>query len=241
MSTRIAQQGFIITNGSLSPSTAKSISDYITQEEGAQVVTELVCSLTDQLTNPLVLDLCAAPGLKTVGIACSGKPVRLIASDYRLQRTTLLAETLNQHNISNATIVRLNAEQPLPFTAAFNVVLVDAPCSGLGVLRRDPDIRWRRTAEDLETFFSRQIRMLRSAAEVLAANGWLVYATCSTEPEETDDVIAQFLSERHDFRIERPSTPEFQACVDDDGFLRTLPFRDGIDSFFAATLRKQIP
>ncbi len=241
VSTRVAQRGLIVTDGSLSPSPVNSVSDYITQEEGAQVVTELVCSLTDRLEDPLVLDLCAAPGSKTVGIACNGKPIHVIASDYRQQRTALLAETLDRHNISNASIVRLNAEEPLPFPAAFDVILLDAPCSGLGILRRDPDIRWRRVADELEAFSARQLRMLKCAAEVLAPNGWLVYATCSTEPEETNDVINQFLSERHDFLIKRPATREFHAYMDQDGFLRTLPFRDGIDGFFAAALQKQIP
>ena len=241
VSTRVAKRGLIVTEGSLSPDPLNCVSDYITQEEGAQVVTELVCSLTNRLNNPRVLDLCAAPGSKTIGIACNGNAVRMVASDYRQHRTSLLSETLGRHNISNVSVVRLNAEQPLPFAAIFDVILVDAPCSGLGILRRDPDIRWRRVAEELDAFSTRQTRILKYAAEVLAPNGWLVYATCSTEPEETSTVIDQFLSERHDFFITQPPIPNLDACVSRDGFLRTLPFRDGIDGFFAATLQKRIP
>ena len=241
VATRVAQRGLIVTDGSISTAGERLTSDYIIQEEGAQVVTELVCNLIATLENPVILDLCAAPGVKTVGLACNGNPVRVVATDYRERRINLLIENLAQHNISNASVVQLNAEQPLPFTAAFDVILVDAPCSGLGILRRDPDIRWRRTAEELEAFSARQLRMLKFASEALRPRGWLVYSTCSTEPEETNAVIQQFLSERRDFHITRPPTPEFSSCIEPDGFLRTLPFRDGIDGFFAATLQKQIP
>ena len=237
--TRVAQRGLIVTEGSISTAGEELTMEYITQEEGAQVITELVCNLTATLKNPAILDVCAAPGVKTVGLACNGNPVRVVATDYRERRITLLRENLAKHNISNTSVVQLNAEQPLPFTAAFDVIVVDAPCSGLGILRRDPDIRWRRTAEELKTFSTRQLRMLKFASEALRPQGWLVYSTCSTEPEETNAVIQQFLSERRDFRVRRPPTPQLNNYIEPDGFLRTLPFRDGIDGFFATTLQKQ--
>ena len=239
--TRLAQRGLIVTDGSLPLSADDETSNYILQEEGAQVVTELVCGLVNQLNNPLLLDLCAAPGSKTVGIACNGEPVRMVASDFRKQRTTLLANTLRHYDLSSVPVVRLNAEEPLPFRAIFDVILVDAPCTGLGILRRDPDIRWRREQDDLRLFSMRQLQMLKHAAAVLAPGGWLVYATCSTEPEETNGVINQFLSEQTDYLVTRPPMPKIGDYVDDDGFFRTLPFRDGVDGFFAATLRKRIP
>ena len=241
VATRVARRGLLVTDGSISTAGEDLTVEYIIQEEGAQVITELVCSLTAPLKNPAILDVCAAPGVKTVGLACNGNPVRVVATDYRERRITLLRENLAKHNISNTSVVQLNAEQPLPFTAEFDVIVVDAPCSGLGILRRDPDIRWRRTAAELETFSARQLRMLKFASEALRPRGWLVYSTCSTEPEETNAVIQQFLLERQDFRILRPPAPEFNSCIEPDGFLRTLPFRDGIDGFFAATLQKQIP
>ena len=240
VSTTLAKRGLVVTEGTLSASRAEPAPNYILQEEGAQVVTELVCSLTDQLNNPLVLDLCAAPGSKTIGIACNGRPVRVVASDYRQHRTTLLKKILGNHNLSNVSVVRLNAEEPLPFREVFDVILVDAPCTGLGMLRRDPDIRWRRVAQELQMFATRQVQMLKRAAAALAPQGWLVYATCSTEPEETNTVISRFLSEQPDFLPTQPPLPQLAACIDDDGFFRTLPFKDGVDGFFAATLQKQI-
>ena len=82
--------------------------------------------------------------------------------------------------------------------------------------------------------------MLKRAATVLAPQGWIVYATCSTEPEETNSVISQFLAEQSGFLATRPPVPALLASTDNDGFFRTLPFRDGVDGFFAATLQKQI-
>ena len=240
VSTRLAQRGLIVTEGALSPFDSDPAPNYIVQEEGSQLVTELVCSLTTQLNNPLVLDLCASPGSKTIGIACNGSPVRMVASDYRQHRIALLKQTLARHKLSNVAVVRLNAEEPLPFHSAFDVILVDAPCTGLGMLRRDPDIRWRRVAKELQTFATRQVQILKRAATALAPQGWLVYAACSTEPEETTAIISQFLSEQPGFLAIWPPTPELAACIGGDGFLRTLPFKDGVDGFFAATLQKQI-
>ena len=240
VATRLAKRGLIVTKGTLTPSSANQEPNYIIQEEGAQVITELVCSLMNHLNNPLVLDLCAAPGSKTIGIACNGRPVRVIASDYRQQRTALLNKSLGRHNLSNVSVVRLNAEQPLPFREVFDVILVDAPCTGLGILRKDPDIRWRRVAEELQAFSSRQLQILKRAAAALTPQGWLVYSTCSTEPEETNSVITRFLAEQPGFLSTPPPLTELTACRDDDGFFRTLPFKDGVDGFFAATLQKQI-
>src|SRR6266581_3329832 len=117
---------------------------------------------------------------------------------------------------------------PLPFSQSFDSVLVDVPCSGLGTLRRDPDIRWRRRESDLRALASAELIMLGHAADVVAPGGRLIYATCSSEPEENDDVVNAFLTAntgfmRLDARIAAPRlAPE---VVDDQGFLRTEPDR----------------
>jgi 16S rRNA (cytosine967-C5)-methyltransferase len=102
-------------------------------------------------------------------------------------------------------------------------VLVDAPCSGTGVLRRDPDIKWSRAESDLAAFAATQVAMLREAARVVRPGGVLVYATCSSEPDENDDVVREFLT----------GAAAFEAVGDP---LRTLPFAHGLDAFFAARL-----
>jgi 16S rRNA (cytosine967-C5)-methyltransferase len=112
------------------------------------------------------------------------------------------------------------------------------PCSGLGTLRRDPDIRWRRAEADLAALAAVQREMLDQLATVVRPGGRLVYSTCSSEPEENDAVVAAFLDAHPAFRRTRPASfarrPELAALLDDEGALRTLPFRDGLEAFYAA-------
>jgi len=122
----------------------------------------------------------------------------------------------------------------------FDAVLLDAPCSGLGVIRRDPDLKWRRHEESFAGLAQTQLRLLEQAAAVLRPGGRLIYATCSSEPEENDEVVDEFLDRREDFR-EGPR-PGWSApasdLLDDRGRFRPLPHRDVLESFFAATLVK---
>jgi 16S rRNA (cytosine967-C5)-methyltransferase len=115
---------------------------------------------------------------------------------------------------------------------------VDAPCSGLGTIRRDPDIRWRRTEQDLVTFAAAQQALLHRASEVVRQGGRLVYATCSSEPEENEDVVDAFLDTHPDFeRFDLRSGPSPLApVIDDRGALRTLPHVHRLEAFFAAVL-----
>jgi 16S rRNA (cytosine967-C5)-methyltransferase len=129
----------------------------------------------------------------------------------------------------------------LPFTPVFDRILVDAPCSGLGTLRRDPDIRWRRAEADLDDMSHRQLDLLRRAAAVLAPGGRLVYATCSSEPEENEGVVERFLHEASGFSLVdlRGFTPALDGLIDGRGMLRTLPFAHGLEAFFAAALGRR--
>jgi 16S rRNA (cytosine967-C5)-methyltransferase len=119
---------------------------------------------------------------------------------------------------------------------ACDAVLVDAPCSNLGVLRRNPEVKWRRAPQDIPASAARQREILAAAATMVKAGGRLVYATCSLEPEENDQPIAAFLRERHDFVVDAPA--EFPLPLDGDGMLRCLPHRHGTDGFTAIRLRR---
>ena len=114
------------------------------------------------------------------------------------------------------------------------------PCSGLGVIRRDPDVKWRRTQESLAALAQTQSRLLQQTADVLRPGGRLIYATCSSEPEENDDVVDAVLDQRPDFIAGEPPrwVGERSALLDQRGRFRTLPHRDGLESFFAVTLVK---
>ena len=128
------------------------------------------------------------------------------------------------------------ATDALPFAPVFDRVLVDAPCSGLGTVRRDPDIRWRRREAELADFAATQRALLARAARAVAPGGRLVYATCSSEPEENEDVVEGFLAAHPEFtrlvpRRTRRSPPGSSTTR---GMLRTLPFAHGLEAFFAA-------
>jgi 16S rRNA (cytosine967-C5)-methyltransferase len=116
--------------------------------------------------------------------------------------------------------------------------LLDAPCTGLGTIRRRPEIRWRRQSEDLLRAATLQRELLEGVAGAVAIGGLLVYSTCSLEPEETDGVVTAFLAAHPEFRLDDPRAALTQAAdlVDGQGYLRAWPHRHGTDGFFVAPL-----
>jgi 16S rRNA (cytosine967-C5)-methyltransferase len=178
-----------------------------------------------------VLDLCAAPGGKSVLLwEAMQHTGTLVTADRRTARLHVLRQALRAAEVPVLT-VQVDATQPLPFDATFDRVFVDAPCSGLGTLRRDPDIKWHVTLEDLPRLADTQRAMLDQAAAVVKPGGVLVYATCSSEPEENEHVVHAFLEQHQEFRLD-----PIPSGGDEDGFRRTRPDRDGLDAFFAARL-----
>jgi 16S rRNA (cytosine967-C5)-methyltransferase len=167
----------------------------------------------------------------------------LIACDVRTRRVALLRETIRQAGCEHAHVVHVPASGALPFTQTFDRVLVDAPCSGLGTIRRDPDIKWRREPQDLPVLADRQLVLLRRAAAVVRPGGRLVYATCSSEPEENEMIVDRFLASEAGFRLvdlRKDGRAELSPVLDDRGMLRTLPFEHGLEAFFAAALQRQV-
>lgn len=209
------------------------------QDEGAQ----LVAAFARVQPGERVLDLCAAPGGKSLVFAdrlAMRQPsdvLRLVAADHRERRVALLAETFRRARLP-VPVVRLDGESDLPFGAIFDCVVVDAPCSGLGTLRREPDLKWTRTAEDLPLFAASQRRMLAKAADVVRPGGRLVYATCSSEPEENAEVADAFLREDARFVAADLGAPRDVAVelTDSRGQLATRPDEHRLESFYAAVL-----
>ena len=131
-----------------------------------------------------------------------------------------------------------DATVALPFPAgAFDRVLLDAPCSGTGTLRRNPEIRYRVTPDDIAQLSRQQRSMLSNAAGVLRPGGLLIYSTCSVEPDENEQVIGNFLAEHPEFGRVDLSAPK--ELVTSEGDVRTWPHRDGCDGFFIAGLHKR--
>jgi 16S rRNA (cytosine967-C5)-methyltransferase len=210
--------------------------DMLVQDEASQIVAHAVGAAHGEQ----VLDLCASPGAKTILLSQDlGGRGLLVAADFRSARVRLLTATLGRTGV-HASVVALDARRPLPFGPVFDRVFVDAPCSGLGVVSRDPDLKWGRDAGDLPAFARTQAAILRSAAGAVRPGGTLVYATCSSEPEENEQVIDTFRSGDDRFSPVRadpgPLVRNGATLVDTAGYLRTLPFRDSLDAFFAAVL-----
>ncbi len=166
----------------------------------------------------------------------------LVACDVRPRRTALLQETVRASGAVHIHVVRVGESGALPFRCRFDRVLADVPCSGLGTIRRDPDIRWRRTAEDLPVFARAQVALLERAATMLRSGGRLVYSTCSSEPEENEAVVDTFLASHRAFTLvdlRSDGHPAVVPFVDDRGMMRTLPFVHGLDGFYAAALTRR--
>jgi 16S rRNA (cytosine967-C5)-methyltransferase len=210
----------------------------VVQDEASQLVT----MLAGDLPGSFVLDTCASPGGKATALsAAAGPSGRVVACDVRDRRIDLLRRTVAAVGATNVLLVQADVLAPLPFLNRFDSVMVDAPCSGLGILRRDPDIRWRRRETDLSPLARAQVQMLVHGATAVRAGGRLVYATCSSEPEENEEVAEAFLSTSGEFEpldarhAHRLLPPE---VVDQFGHLRTTPHLHGLEAFFGAVFRR---
>ncbi len=235
--TRFAPDGLVVRAGNplLTPLAGAGL--FVVQDEASQ----LVAAFTNPQPGERVLDVCASPGGKTTAMAAAMRDRgSIVACDVRARRVALLARAVAASGATCVRIVQADASRDLPFRGRFSTILLDAPCSGLGTLRRDPDIRWRRAEADLPRLADAQVRMLERAAAALSAPGRLVYSTCSSEPEENEAVVGRFLEAHPEFARGRPDAlPEsVQRFLTGDGDLRTLPFRDQLEGFFAAMLVK---
>jgi 16S rRNA (cytosine967-C5)-methyltransferase len=192
------------------------------QDEGSQLVAQLVC------TPPAatVLDVCAGAGGKTLALAASMKGHgRLAAWDPDPERLRRLAERAR----------RAGASVEITRDVVADAVLVDAPCSELGTLRRGPDLRWRLREEDAVRFPATQRRILEEALLHVRSGGQLVYATCTLRREENEEVTVAFEHAHPELRRVEPDVPSELVR---DGFLRTWPHRHDMDGFFAAVWRR---
>lgn len=236
-----APDGFVVTSGNPLRTPLAGSGLFFVQDEASQLVSLLAAPEPGMR----VLDTCAAPGGKTTAMAAAADDrATIVAADMRSARLRLLRDTVKSSGARSVRIVRADLASELPFTPVFDVVFVDAPCSGLGTIRRDPDIRWRRTEADVADFARVQAAMIRNAAGVVKSSGRLVYSTCSSEPEENDAVVGDFLAgnpafRQIDLRAELPpACAALGPVVDESGLLRTRPDAHGLESFFGAVLRR---
>lgn len=186
------------------------------------------------------LDVCAAPGSKITLIATSVDAQRatLIAGDLHEKRVSFLAENCRRQGVEEVRVVRYDAERELPFAeGGFDTVLVDAPCSGTGTIRHNPEIRYSISAADVEELSVKQRRILLNASKLLRKGGSLIYSACSLEREENEAVANDFLAVENLFERVLPRVPD--RFLTADGYARTYPDRDGVDGFFIAVFRRR--
>ncbi len=210
------------------------------QDEAAQLVTLLL----NPEPGETVMDACAGLGGKTGHIAQQMKNHgKLLAVDSNAKRLSLLEKEMRRLGISMVTTRVVDLKHPLDpdVFGMFDKILLDAPCSGLGVLRRNPDIKWLTTRQKLSHYHKMQCLFLDNLAPLVRENGILVYAVCSLEPEENEEVVNCFLNKHSDFVIECDTMApalKTSSIVDTDGFFRTFSHRNDMDGFFSACLKR---
>ena len=203
----------------------------------------MACAL-GALPGERVLDVCAAPGAKATALAeAVGPRGSVLALDRHSRRLDLVARDARRLGIDWLTARVYDASRdlaPIAPARSFDRVLVDAPCSGLGTLRRNPDARWRVRPEQVADLASAQFALLERAAAALRPGGALVYSTCTLSPGENEAVVRAFLAGGSGFRVAaREAHPgAVRPLLDADGFLRCWPHRHGTDGFFAARLER---
>ncbi len=245
---RYSPDGLVLTHSPKGVVLAPTDKRYYIQDEASQLVSRLLAPRPGSV----VLDACAAPGGKTTHIAqlMEGSG-RVFAIDKSKARSRLVEAATKRFSLSNITITVADAAKleihPELFGTegamvdSFDSILVDAPCSGLGVLGRTPDIKYKRSPEDLVRLAKVQRDILSNLARYVKRKGCIVYSVCSLEPEESDEVVEWFLSNHSDFSSADARLYLPESChglVDNKGWLRTMPSTSSIDGFFAARLER---
>ncbi len=203
------------------------------QDEASQMVAASVVINEDDK----FLDVCAAPGSKATAISSrfqASDSRLIIAGDLHYHRARFMRDNSQHQGIDHINVLQYDAAGALPFgDGSFDVVLVDAPCSGTGTIRHNPEIRYFLSPGDFDELAGKQLTILQNASKLVKKGGTLIYSTCSLEPEENEAVAAGFMSENKDFQITKPNVPD--RFINNVLFAQTFPHIDNMDGFFIAS------
>lgn len=227
-----AENGLEVVSGNPLHTRAFDAGDYYVADAGSQILPALLPE------GPMLLDLAAAPGGKSVAAIFSGRFPRVISADRSLARLELLRRNRARLSLEGVRPLAADILAPPLAEGAFARVLLDAPCSGTGTLRKNPEIRYRLSPESIGEMAVQQRRLLAAAAGMVAPGGALLYSTCSLEAEENEEVAEGFLRDRSDFRASPIDAPPALAGHVRSGVFRIFP-DEGSDGFTAHLFRRQ--
>lgn len=250
---RLAREGFSVEASAHVPVAVKSLKGNLAHsrsfQKGLVTIQDESSMLVGFAVGPepheTILDACAAPGGKTTHLAeLMNNTGEIQALDIHAHKLKLIEENAHRLQLSNIETKALDAREARRVfpDETFDRVLVDAPCSGFGVLKRKPDIKYRKNAEDIERLARIQLEILQSVAPLVKKGGLLVYSTCTVDKEENHDVARQFLATNHDFQPDpdlKNRLPETVRPFVKDHYLELLPHDIGSDGFFIASFRKK--
>lgn len=203
------------------------------QDEASQMVAHLLAAKP----NERVLDVCAAPGSKTTLICSMAPKAMIVAGDLHEHRLRTLRELAIMQGCNSIHLLAYDGTRDLPFAdASFDRILVDAPCSGTGTLRHNPEIRWRLKPDDIARLSSMQNQILTNAAFKVRVGGLLLYSTCSVERDENETVIKDFLQSHLAF--DQVPLDAAASLLLENGAIRTWPHRQDVDGFFIAAFSR---
>ena len=204
------------------------------QDESAGLVAHLV----DPKPGELIVDLCAAPGGKTTHIAeLAANKCYILANDLYFNRLLLIRQNIKRLGLQNINLLNADAAKYLNVKA--DKVLVDAPCSGFGVLSKRSDLRWKRTSLQVEQVIKVQLQVIAAAALLVKRGGTLVYSTCTIEPDENENIINNFLIKNPNFIIDNPVNYVSKKLISNGKYIYTYPHIHNMDGSFAVRLIKR--
>lgn len=256
LKNRLEDEGLQVMEGHLAPETLiiegfKSVGSIAAHREGLFLVQDESSTLVGHALKPapgsMVIDACSAPGGKTTHLAqLMGNRGRIVACDIHEHKLDLVRENVGRLGIIIIEPVLLDATRlHEEYSGQADYILVDAPCSGLGVLRRRPEIRWRKKPEQIAELHELQLAILDSAARCLKPGGALVYSTCTVTEEENTGVVKEILRRHPELKPESlagclpESLPDLSGLETiPDGYVQFLPHRHGTDGFFIARFRR---
>ncbi len=202
---------------------------------------QIVPSLLHAEPGEVILDACTGRGGKAIQCAEDAGDISVLAADLQPWRARACLRAARRAGTPEVKVVAADLSQPLPTRTAFDRILLDAPCSGLGTVRRRPEVKWRVQESDLRRLAALQRAILHRCADALASGGLLLYVTCSTEWEENEGLVEAVTHERPDLQLTPVKLPPGldPKLVGGDGYFRTYPLYPELEGFFAAAIQRR--